>query len=80
MAQTKAYEEIVEFIAAGSTSESVASFRPSDATRSRVSELVSREKSSELGAEEKSELEGYLLLEHLMRLAKARAHQLVGAP
>ena len=80
MVQTKAYDEIVEFIAAGSTSKSVASFRPSDAARARVSDLLSKEKSSGLADEEKSELDGYLLLEHLMRLAKARAHRIVGAP
>lgn len=36
-------------------------------------ELISREKSVGLTAEESSELEHYLQLEHLMRLAKAQS-------
>jgi uncharacterized protein YnzC (UPF0291/DUF896 family) len=38
-----------------------------------VADLVSREKSSGLTPDEKSELDDYLRLEHIMRLAKAHA-------
>jgi O-succinylbenzoate synthase len=75
MSITRAYEEVVEFIAAGVSSDDVATFRPSEAARQRVTELVEREKSSGLNAEERSELENYLHLEHIMRLAKARARR-----
>jgi hypothetical protein len=71
----KAYEEVIEFIAAGTTPDRVVSFRPSTATKERVADLIDREKSTGLLAEEKSELDHYMQLEHLMRLAKARAHQ-----
>lgn len=74
MIASKAYEEIVDFIAAGSPNRVVA-FRPSEATRARVGELVAKEKSGALTPEETSELEHYLHLEHIMRLAKARAQQ-----
>jgi hypothetical protein len=70
---TKAYEEVVDFIAAGAKPSSVVAFRPSEATKRRVANLVDLEKSNGLTAEEKSELDLYLQLEHLMRLAKARA-------
>ena len=73
----KAYEEIVEFIAAGTTPGRVVAYRPSDATRERVEQLIHREKTAKLSAEEKSELDHYLELEHIMRLAKARAHSYV---
>ncbi|MDB5290329.1 MAG: hypothetical protein JWL69_1570 [Phycisphaerales bacterium] len=72
---TRAYEEIIDFIAGGSSSEDVAEFRPSDAARERVSELLRREKSGGLSAEDATELGHYLELEHMMRLAKARARQ-----
>ena len=36
MALSKAYEEIVEFIAAGTNPQNVIAFRPSNATRDRV--------------------------------------------
>jgi hypothetical protein len=73
MRQLRAYEEVVDFIAAGSTPGKVIAFRPSEATQERVADLVNREKTESLSTEERSELEHYLQLEHLMRLAKARA-------
>lgn len=69
----KAYEEVVDFIAAGTTPQNVIAFRPSETAQDRVTDLLSREKDSELSLAEKSELDHYLQLEHLMRLAKARA-------
>jgi O-succinylbenzoate synthase len=72
---TRAYEEVIDFIASGTTPENVVAFRPSESARQRVAELVQREKTTGLTADETSELEHYLQLEHLMRLAKARARQ-----
>jgi hypothetical protein len=69
------YQEIVEFIAAGTTPSSVAAYRPSEAARVRVEELIRREKSDGLSGEESAELGHYMQLEHLMRLAKARARR-----
>jgi hypothetical protein len=76
MSQPRAYEEIVDFIAAGPTSERVAAFQPSETTRQKVADLVAQEKTTGLTPEETSELDLYLQLEHLMRLAKARARAL----
>ena len=73
MNSVKAYEEIVDFIAAGTTPREVIAFRPSEASQERVSDLLSREKDGELSSPEKLELDHYLQIEHLMRLAKARA-------
>jgi hypothetical protein len=73
----KAYEEIIEFIASGTTPDTLVAFRPSPVTKQRVAALIEQEKTSSLSAEEKSELDHYMQLEHLMRLAKARAHQYV---
>lgn len=71
----RAYEEVVDFIAAGPSPGKVVAFRPSEEARHRVADLVRREKTEQLSPEEASELEHYLQLEHLMRLAKARAKQ-----
>lgn len=71
----KAYEEIVEFIASGTTPRNVAAFRPSEEAKERVADLLQREKRSDISPDEESELNHYLQLEHLMRLAKARARQ-----
>ena len=74
MNTVKAYEEVVDFIAAGTTPQNVINFRPSEAAQARVEDLLAREKDGELTSAEKSELDNYLQIEHLMRLAKARAH------
>lgn len=73
----RAYSEIVDFIASGTTLNEVAAFSASDETRLRVADLIYREKCDGLTSEEKSELDHYLEIEHLMRLAKARARDLV---
>lgn len=73
MNTTKAYEEVADFIASGTTPQNVIEFRPSEAAQARVEELLAREKDGDLSPAEKSELDQYLQLEHLMRLAKARA-------
>ena len=73
MNEIKAYEEIFDFIAAGTTPKDVISFRPSETAQERASDLLAREKDGELSPAEKSELDHYMQLEHLMRLAKARA-------
>ena len=69
----RAYEEIVDFIAAGTTPRTVARFEPSQETKDRVADLIHREKTTGLAPEEASELDQYLRMEHMMRLAKARA-------
>jgi hypothetical protein len=75
MSASRAYEEVVEFIAAGTSPQNVVAFRPSESAVERVADLIHREKTASLSPDEKSELDHYLQLEHLMRLAKARARQ-----
>lgn len=72
----RAYDELIEFIAAGTTPDSVAHFEASPQTRDYVADLIHKEKTNGLTAEESSELDHFLKLEHLMRLAKARARML----
>jgi hypothetical protein len=69
----RAYDEIVDSIAAGTTPVSVARFEASSQAKARAADLIAREKTDGLNAEESSELDDFLRLEHLMRLAKARA-------
>lgn len=72
-----AYFEIVEFIAAGTTPGTVANFRPSPEAQRRCAELIEREKDRGLSLEEKAELDHYMELEHIMRMAKAKARQIL---
>jgi hypothetical protein len=72
----RAYDEIVEFIAAGTTPDSVARFEPSQQAKDYIAELLHKEKTTGLTSEESSELDHFVKFEHLMRLAKARARTL----
>jgi hypothetical protein len=72
---TKSYEEIIDFIAAGTSPEVVLAFRPSDSVTERAAESVERFKDGSISSEEQSELDEYLQLEHIMIMAKARARQ-----
>jgi hypothetical protein len=71
------YLEIIDFIAAGTTPEAVAHFRPSLEAQQRVAELIEREKEYELSPEEKAELDHFEELEHILRMAKAKARQIL---
>jgi hypothetical protein len=71
----KIYDEFIDFIAQGTSPESVTKFQFSEATKERIEDLVERAKLADLSPSEKTELEQFLVVEHLIRLAKAKAHQ-----
>ena len=76
-AATPGYLEIIDFIA-GNNPEAVAAFHPSAETQQRLDDLVERQKTEDLSAEEKAELDHFLELEHILRMAKARARLILG--
>ena len=73
------YLEIIDFIASGTTSQAVADYRPSPEAERRVAELIAQEKEGSLSVEEKSELDHFMDLEHILRVAKARARQILAS-
>ncbi len=77
MNTTKVYEEIIDFIAAGTRPDDVIVYQPSESTKKRVANLIKREKNIGLTPDEKSELDHYMQLEHIMRLAKSRAYKYI---
>lgn len=76
---TRVYDEIIEFIAAGTTPQSVIDFKLSDAAQERVADLVYQAKTEGLTGDEKKELDHFLTLEHIMTLIKARAYHYINA-
>ena len=52
-------------------------FEVSEEAKKRVYDLVFKEKSGTLTKAENSELKYYLLVEHIMRLAKAKAYKIL---
>ncbi len=73
IAPTSADQEIVDFIVSGATPAAVIAFHPSEEASLRLEDLIEREKEGLLSAEEKAELDHCFHLEHLMRMAKAKA-------
>jgi hypothetical protein len=65
--------ELVEFIAAGATSNEVAQFQVSPESKEIVANLIYKEKTSGLTPQEAADLDSFMKFEHVMRLAKARA-------
>ena len=66
-------DAIIAVLASRPTPEQLLGLRPSADLQSRVSELLRRSKDGAASRAEEAELEKYLVLEHLVRLAKARA-------
>ena len=73
--EPKAYEEMIDFLVTHAAPEKIIAFAPSETTRARVWELVRREKEGALSADEKTELDHHAHLEHIFRVAKARAFE-----
>jgi len=65
----------LQVLTSNPTPERVLALRPSPRLQARASELLARSKRGELLRQEEAELERYLMLEHLVRLAKAHAAQ-----
>jgi hypothetical protein len=68
-----AYLEIIDFIAAGTTPETVMNYHPSGDAKHRVAELLELDRQGTLSSEDKAELNHFVELEHILRMAKAKA-------
>ncbi len=79
MASNSVYLEIFDFFASGTTPQTVVDFQPSPAAQQRSLELLELAKLNELTAEQESELGHFTELEHILRMVKARARQILAA-
>jgi hypothetical protein len=79
MASGPIYLEIIDFFASGTTPQAVIDFQPSPAAQRRAVELLDLARLDGLTPEQKSELEHFTELEHILRMAKARARQILAA-
>lgn len=67
-------QAIIALLASQPSPEQILAIRPSSQLQSRVSELLAQSKAGMLSTPEEAELERYLTIEHLVRLAKAHAY------
>ena len=72
-AAEKAYDEMIELLARGSSPREIIQFHPSRIAQQRASYLLERNKTGQLTIDEAAELKRFGELEHLMQLVKARA-------
>lgn len=66
-------QNIISILASQPTPEQILAIRPSPEFQARVSNLLAQSKAGALSAKGEAELERYLTLEHLVRLAKTHA-------
>lgn len=78
MASFSVYDSIADFIA-NLNPERVLAIRAEPEMQDRLELLLEKEKTAALSAEEKDELDHYIVLERLVRLAKARARYRLSA-
>lgn len=65
--------EVVEFLASLPTAEAIIALRPSESLQAQISTLVEKNRTVGLTAAEEQQWQGYQYLEHIVRMAKARA-------
>lgn len=68
-------EAIINLLTSQPTPEQVLAIKPSPEFQARASELLAQSKAGLLSREGEAELERYLFVEHLVRLAKGRAYE-----
>jgi hypothetical protein len=68
-------QAIIEVLTSQPTPDQILALQPSASLQQRMSDLLKRKRADGLPSIEAAELERYLFLEHLVRMAKARALQ-----
>lgn len=69
------YDEFIEFITSSPTLEQIADYHLSDVAEARVHYLLELNNIGDITTDELAELDDYLRIEHLIRMAKIRARE-----
>jgi len=73
------FEEVIDFLASTPTPEQIIAFRPSDPIQQRARDLLDKQRTSTLTANEQRELDELGTLNHFMSMLKIRARQKLNA-
>jgi hypothetical protein len=65
--------EVLEFLANLPTAEAIIALRPSESLQTQISTLLEKNRTVGLTPAEEQQWQGYQYLEHIVRMAKARA-------
>jgi len=71
--QPSIFTEIADFIASQPTLETIIAYRISESQQERIDDLLERNREGMLSPDEHHEMESYLIISHVMSLAKAKA-------
>ena len=69
------FTDVLERLASLPTPEEILALHPSEALQARIEVLLEKNRTEGLSPVEEREWDRYQYLEHLIRIAKARAHQ-----
>lgn len=67
------YEQVLEFLASGPSSQEIVAYRPPQATQARFSRLLAENRERELSPLEEEELDHYVNMDRMLSLLKAKA-------
>ncbi len=73
MTATRLVDSIAEFLTTSAKPEAILAYKLPADLQERASFLLDRNREGTLSAEEKEELDQFVFLEHIFRMAKARA-------
>ena len=76
--QFSGLNEVLHKLAELPSAEEVIALRPAPALDARIRDLLWKSREEGLSREEQDEWRGYEVIEHLVRVAKARAHRKLG--
>jgi hypothetical protein len=74
------YEEFMDFMTSSPTLDEIINYRLSDPVETHIDQLLELNREGRLTAEQSTELDDYIRLEHIMRRAKILAQQQVHKP
>ncbi len=75
VANVRFFDEIIDFLTSTPTPAEVMAYQPSATLQKRAEELLEKSKAGELAEPDQKELEYFMVIEHLMRMAKIRARR-----
>lgn len=67
------YEQVLEFLASGPSSQEIVAYRPPQAAQARFSRLLADNRERQLSPWEEEELDHYVGMDRMLSLLKAKA-------
>ncbi len=75
----RVFDEVIDFITSVPPPEKILAYKPSPTMQKRLDDLLEKKMEGTLTEAEQAEIDQCLLIEHLMRLAKAKAKKRLAA-